>query len=105
MGTSVLTSTLVRIWEEVKAQNPGATLEELSKMKADYEQLLQQHNELDAVDPEMLKEMEDGWSNGFGLDMEGLDNDFGLNTIDANMPRYDEHGVPMLASYAFGAAS
>lgn len=99
-----LASTLVRVWEEVKAQNPGASLEELSKMETDYRQLLQQQNELD-FDPEMLKEMEGRWSNGFGLDMEGLDNDFGLNNIDANMPLYDEHGVPTLGSYTFGESS
>jgi hypothetical protein len=97
-----LTSIFVRVWEEVKAQNPGASLEELSKMEADYRQLLQQQNELDAVDPEMLKEMEERWSNGFGLDMEGLDNDFGLNNIDANMPQFDEHGIPTLTPYTFG---
>lgn len=95
-------SAVVRVWEEVKAQNPAASLEELSKMEADYRQLLQQRNELDAVDPEMLQEMSGAWTNGFGLDMEGLDADFGLNNIDVNMPRYDEHGIPTLAPYTFG---
>lgn len=89
------------MWEEVKAQNPGASLEELSKLEADYRQTLQSAQELDAADPDHLAEMTGAWSNGFGLDMEGLDPDFGLNNIDQRT-RYDEHGIPMLDQYDFG---
>lgn len=98
--------TMNRVWEEVKAQNPGASLEELSQMEADYRQLLQQKNELESIDPEYANAMEDGWSNGFGLDMEGLDSDFGMNKLDSGMSssRYDDNGLPALAPYAFGAS-
>lgn len=85
----------------MKSQNPNASLEELSKMEADYRQLLQQQNELDGTDPDLLAEMNEGWSNGYGLDMEGLDNDFGMNKLD-DRPRYDENGVPSIEQYSFG---
>lgn len=70
-------------------------------MEADYRQLLQQQNELDGTDPDLLAEMNEGWSNGYGLDMEGYDNDFGMNKLNG-APRYDENGVPALEQYAFG---
>lgn len=79
-------------------------------MEEDYRQLLQQKGELESsssIDPEFASAMEEGWSNGFGLDMEGLDSDFGMNKLDSfggGMPesRYDERGLPALAPYSFG---
>ena len=93
---------LYRVWEEVKASNHGLNPEELSQMEADYRQTLQQSDELGETDVEYLKEMNDHWNNGYGLDMDGLDNDFGLNTLDSKMTQYDEFGVPKLEQYAFG---
>lgn len=73
-------------------------------MEVDYRQLLQQKGELETLDPEYASAMEEGWSNGFGLDMEGLDSDFGLNKLDSGMSgsRYNEHGLPTLVPYEFG---
>ncbi|KAF8316391.1 TPR-like protein [Clavulina sp. PMI_390] len=95
-----------KVWEEVKAQNPGATDAELAKMEADYRQLLQQRDEVDEMDPDMLESMKEGWSNGYGLDLE-TDRDFGLNNIDGGSAstRYDDNGVPSLAPYAFEAGN
>lgn len=73
-------------------------------MEADYRQTIQQSHEIDAVD-EDLQKMNEYWSNGYGLDMEGLDNDFGMNNLDTKMPEYDESGLPKTEQYVFGKST
>jgi hypothetical protein len=83
-----------RVWEEIKSENARDPAE-LSKLEAEYRQLLQQNQELD--DTSALLERQE-WD---GVDMEGLDSDFGMNSVNS-MTRFDENGVPFLDQYTFG---
>jgi hypothetical protein len=67
----------------------------MSKLEAEYHQLLQQSRELDDSGGVLERE---GWD---GVNMDGLDSDFGLNTMNT-MTRFDDNGVPSLEDYVFG---
>ncbi|KAF9506187.1 hypothetical protein BS47DRAFT_1385656 [Hydnum rufescens UP504] len=84
-----------RVWDEIKSENARDPAE-LSKLEAEYRQLLQQNSELD--DTSALLERQE-WD-GAGVDMDGLDSDFGMNSVNS-MTRFDENGVPILDQYAF----
>jgi len=87
----------------VQAQNPGTDLGEMSKLEADYRQLLQQRNETAGIeDPDMLQEMNDSWTDyGAGMGSDLWDSDFGMNQLN-DMTKFDENGVPILQPYEFG---
>ncbi len=81
----------------MKANHGDTDLEELARMEADYRQLVQQNNELDGIDPDLLAQMNESWTN-YGDDLDG---DFGLNDL-TRMTKYDEGGIPILDPYEFG---